>query len=250
MRKLLAANWKMHLYPADATALLVELRRLWKENGWESLPTIIFPPALYLREAVEIYRDMSLAIGAQNGYPGEFGAYTGEISMAQIYACGARWVLIGHSERRTYFGETEELLRQKVSDALARGLSVMYCIGETLAQRQKGETLNVLRRQLETVLSPSLPWERVAVAYEPVWAIGTGVNATPEQAQEAHAFIRQVLSAMGAPAHAIPVLYGGSLKPENAHELFTQPDVDGGLVGGASLKASSFAAIADALLNT
>ncbi|MCS7296867.1 MAG: triose-phosphate isomerase [Bacteroidia bacterium] len=248
MRRLLAANWKMHLYPEEAISLLQEIRSLWERNGWQTLPTVIFPPILYLREAVSLLRGMTLAVGAQNGYPGEFGAFTGEVSMAQIAACGAKWVLVGHSERRYYFGESHELLQQKLKDAQRRGLSVIYCVGETLSQREAGQTFDVLSQQIEEVLQGEILWEKLAIAYEPVWAIGTGVHATPAQAQEAHAFIRSLLQAKGAPAASMPILYGGSLKPENASEIFSQADVDGGLVGGASLKSESFAAIAACLI--
>lgn len=240
MRKLLAANWKMHLYPHQVQPLLRGIIAGWQGD----LPGVIFPPMIYLREVVESLRDTPLQVGAQNGYPGESGAFTGEVSMAQIAASGARWVLIGHSERRQYFGESAGLLRQKILDARQRGLHVMYCIGETLAQRQAGETFLALRQQIEESLPDLEEWTGLAIAYEPVWAIGTGINATPEQAQQAHAFIRAVLGERGAPAAQIPILYGGSLKPDNADDLFAQPDVDGGLVGGASLQAESFLAIA------
>lgn len=243
MRKLLAANWKMHLYPHQVLPLLQGIIEGWQVD----FHGVIFPPMLYLREVVEKLRGTALEAGAQNGYPGEFGAFTGEVSMAQIAASGVQWVLIGHSERRQLFGESSPLLRQKISDARQRGLHVMYCIGETLPQRQAGETFAVLRQQIEESLPPLEEWSGFAIAYEPVWAIGTGVNATPEQAQEAHAFIRGVLRELGAPAEKIPILYGGSLKPENAADLFAQPDVDGGLVGGASLQADSFLAIAASL---
>ncbi|MCS6894969.1 MAG: triose-phosphate isomerase [Bacteroidia bacterium] len=247
MRHLLAANWKMHLYPGQARDLLYKLVKHWETYQWDTHQTIIFPPYIYLREAVELVRNSPLSIGAQNGYPGEFGAFTGEISMAQIAACGVRWVLVGHSERRQYFGEVSALLQEKLLDAQRRNLSVVYCIGETLPQRQRGETFAILRQQLVEVLSSGVDWTNLAIAYEPVWAIGTGVNATPAQAQEAHSFIRSVVAELGAPADSIPILYGGSLKPENAREIFQQPDVDGGLVGGASLDAASFIAIASAL---
>lgn len=249
MRRLLAANWKMHLYPEEALHLATELHKNWTRKNWEHLPTVLFPPVLYLRELLALLSDSSLQIGAQNGYPGEFGAYTGEISMAQLAKCGTRWVLVGHSERRQYFQESGELLRKKVRDAQQRGLRVLYCVGEKLSQRQAGETFSVLRAQLTDILQEGpLDWSLFALAYEPVWAIGTGVNATPEQAQEAHAFLRALLAEWEAPAKEIPILYGGSLKPENAASLFAQPDVDGGLVGGASLQVESFIAIAEALL--
>lgn len=248
MRKLLAANWKMHLYSAEAQALAEQLRHRWQEKGWQALPTVIFPPLLYLREIAELLKGSSLQVGAQNAYPGEFGAFTGEVSIAQVKAVGGTWLIVGHSERRQYFAEKAPLLQRKVMDAHHRDLKVIYCIGETLEERKRGETLAVLRQQIvEVFQGASVRWDYLAIAYEPVWAIGTGVNATPDQAQEAHAFVRQLLKELGAPAADIPILYGGSLKPENAHELFRQPDIDGGLVGGASLQAESFAAIAAAL---
>nr|BAL57855.1 triosephosphate isomerase [uncultured Bacteroidetes bacterium] len=241
----------MHLYAREALALATEIKKVWQRRGWEGLPTVLFPPFLYLREIVALFSGDTVAVGAQDGYPGQFGAYTGEVSMAQLADSGVRWVLVGHSERRRYFGEESPILREKVQSAQAWGLSVLYCVGETLEQRQAGETFTVLRQQVREVLE-GLPikWEGFALAYEPVWAIGTGHNATPAQAQEAHAFLRELLAQMGAPADTLPILYGGSLKPENARELFAQPDVDGGLVGGASLQAPSFTAIAEALLQT
>lgn len=242
MRKLLAANWKMHLYPSQVAPLVQAILARWSRAPHAR--GVIFPPMLYLREVADMLQNTPLAAGAQNGYPGEFGAYTGEVSMAQIAAVGAQWVLVGHSERRQYFGESAPFLRDKITDAQNRGLQVMYCIGETLTQRQAGETFSVLRQQLTETLPETINWSRFAIAYEPVWAIGTGINATPDQAQEAHAFIRSVLVEMGAPAQEIPILYGGSLKPDNAKALFAQPDVDGGLVGGASLQAESFLSIA------
>ncbi len=251
MRRLLAANWKMHLYAEQALTLTQQLRAAWEAPELRTLPGIVFPPALYLRELAMQLAGSSIALGAQNGYPGEFGAFTGEISMAQLAAAGATWVLVGHSERRQYFGENAELLRKKVQDAQARSLSVLYCVGETLAEREAGRTLFRLQTQLQEVLSENIiDWNRLAIAYEPVWAIGTGINATPDQAQEAHAYLRMQLAQLGAPADQIPILYGGSLKPDNAYALFSQPDIDGGLVGGASLSADSFLAIAQAHLQT
>ncbi len=245
MRALLAANWKMHLFTAQARDLLLELNRLGAEEKMP-FPIVICPSHIHLRMAKEHLA--ACEVGAQNGYPGEFGAYTGEVSMAQLWELGCRYVIVGHSERRQYFGEAGALLRDKVLDAQARGLRVIYCVGETAAQRQAGQTLTVLQRQLEEVLrGATIAWSQLILAYEPVWAIGTGVNATPQQAQEAHAFIRARLKDLGAPEEAIPLLYGGSIKPNNAEALFSQPDVDGGLVGGASLVAQDFWAIAQAL---
>lgn len=247
MRRFLAANWKMHLYPIEALHLATALHKAWEWHGW-ALPAVLFPPAIYLRELVALLSNSRLQIGAQNGYPGEFGAFTGEISMGQLAHIGVKWVLIGHSERRQHFGETGPLLRKKLQDAQQRGLAVIYCVGETLAQREAGQTFDVLQVQLEEVIVDTpVAWDRFVLAYEPVWAIGTGVHATPQQAQEAHAFLRAQLTRLGAPAEEVCVLYGGSLKPGAAPELFSQPDVDGGLVGGASLEAQSFIQITQAL---
>lgn len=214
MRRLLAANWKMYLYAEQALTLAQQLRAAWESPELRMLPGLVFPPALYLRELAMQLAGSPVALGAQNGYPGEFGAFTGEISMAQLAAAGATWVLVGHSERRQYFGENAELLRKKVQDAQARGLSVLYCVGETLAEREAGQTLFRLQTQLQEVLSENLiDWNRLAIAYEPVWAIGTGINATPDQAQEAHAYLRMQLVQLGAPADQIPILYGAVSSP-------------------------------------
>jgi triosephosphate isomerase len=247
-RTFLAANWKMHLYPGEAEMLLQQLRLLEAEKGAWPFPVVVCPAHVYLSLAVERLSGTSLQVGAQNGYPGEFGAYTGEVSMAQLRAVGCTHVIVGHSERRQYFGEKGAFLQKKVQDAQARSLKVIYCIGETRAEREAGETFAILEGQLREALSGvDVAWDKLIIAYEPVWAIGTGLNATPQQAQEAHGFIREWLRKAGAPAEAVPILYGGSVKPANAEELFAQPDVDGGLVGGASLIAADFWAIAAAL---
>ncbi len=249
MPAFLAANWKMHLYPDQAEALLLELKRLEAEKGAWPFPVVLCPSHLYLARAVSLLAGSAYTVGAQNGYPGEFGAYTGEVSMAQLKAIGCTHVIIGHSERRQYFDERGDFLRAKVQDAQSRDLTAIYCIGETRSEREAGETFQVLQAQLEEALGEGgITWKRLVIAYEPVWAIGTGLNATPEQAQEAHAFIRAWLRKVGAPADKIPILYGGSIKPSNAEGLFAQPDVNGGLVGGASLIAADFWAIAEALL--
>ncbi len=247
MQAFLAANWKMHLYPSQAEALLLDLKRLESAEGPWPFPVVLCPPHIYLSMALGLLAESTFQVGAQNGYPGESGAYTGEVSMAQLRAIGCTHVIVGHSERRQYFGEKGALLKAKVQDARARGLTVIYCIGETSAQREAGQTFAILESQLEEALQEEVGWERLVIAYEPVWAIGTGHNATPQQAQEAHAFIRGWLKKAGAPAHQIPILYGGSIKPANAEELFAQPDVNGGLVGGASLIATDFWAIAASL---
>lgn len=250
MRALLAANWKMHLYEEAASDLLLALRRQADAEG-VPIPIVICPPFIYLKLAVALLGGSALAVGAQNGYPGEFGAVTGEVSMAQLARLGCKYVIVGHSERRQLLGEKGPFLRKKVLDAQEWGLSVLYCVGETWAEREAGQTEAVLAQQLEEVLGDSLPsWQRLLIAYEPVWAIGSGHSATAEQAEAAHRFIRMQLRKLGAPAESVPILYGGSLKAANAAALFAQPNVDGGLVGGASLSASEFWAIYRALLKT
>jgi len=212
---IIAGNWKMYRGP-DPHALA-------------GLDAIVCPPYTRLRECVEA----GLTTYAQNVHWEAEGAYTGEISAAMLLELGVTGSLVGHSERRQYFGETDETVAKRMRGALDAGLRVIACVGETLAERESGETENVLRRQL-SVLEPH---PQLVLAYEPVWAIGTGLTATPEMAQEAHAFIKSLLDA--------PVLYGGSVKPDNAGTLLAQPDVDGALVGGASLDVDSFRAICE-----
>ena len=212
---IIAGNWKMYRGP-DPHALA-------------GLDAIVCPPYTRLRECVEA----GLTTYAQNVHWEAEGAYTGEISAAMLLELGVTGSLVGHSERRQYFGETDETVAKRMRGALDAGLHVIACVGETLAERESGETENVLRRQL-SVLEPH---PQLVLAYEPVWAIGTGLTATPEMAQEAHAFIKSLLDA--------PVLYGGSVKPDNAATLLAQPDVDGALVGGASLDVDSFKAICE-----
>ena len=212
---IIAGNWKMYRGP-DPHALA-------------GLDAIVCPPYTRLRECVEA----GLTTYAQNVHWEAEGAYTGEISAAMLLELGVTGSLVGHSERRQYFGETDETVAKRMRGALDAGLHVIACVGETLAERESGETENVLRRQL-SVLEPH---PQLVLAYEPVWAIGTGLTATPEMAQEAHAFIKSLLDA--------PVLYGGSVKPDNAATLLAQPDVDGALVGGASLDVDSFRAICE-----
>ncbi|MHB8468497.1 MAG: triose-phosphate isomerase [Gaiellaceae bacterium] len=216
---IVAGNWKMFAGPAP--------RALAARVGGGA---IVCPPYTRLRECVEA----GLTTYAQNVHWAAEGAFTGEISAPMLLALGVAGSLVGHSERRQYFGETDETVARRARAALDAGLGVIACVGETLAQRETGETEDVLRRQL----SVFEPHARLVLAYEPVWAIGTGLTATPEQAQAAHAFIKSLLEA--------PVLYGGSVKPDNAAELMTQPDVDGALVGGASLDVDSFASICEA----
>jgi triosephosphate isomerase len=224
---LIAGNWKMFKGPREAA----EFCRALRERDLGEAGVVVCPPYLALAAAVEVLAGTEIAVAAQNVHWEPEGAFTGEVSAPMLRELGVYGSIVGHSERRQYFGETDETVAKRVRAALDAGLAVIGCVGETEAERQAGETENVLRRQV-AVLEPH---DQLVVAYEPVWAIGTGKTATPEIAQEAHAFIKTLLD--------VPVLYGGSVKPENAPELLGQPDVDGALVGGASLDVDSFAAI-------
>jgi triosephosphate isomerase len=222
---LIAGNWKMCKTPSEAEAFC---RTFEPPPG---VDVVICPPYTSLREVVA----SGLRVYAQNVHWSAEGAFTGEISPPMLEELGVRGSLVGHSERRQYFGETDETVARRTSAALAAGLSVIACVGETEEEREAGQMELVLRLQVESVRDAVGPHERLAIAYEPVWAIGTGKNATPEQADDAHAFIKDLID--------VPVLYGGSVKPENAEELLSRPHVDGALVGGASLEVESFTAI-------
>ena len=226
---LIAGNWKMYKGPAEAAEFCVELRR--RLADLEGVDVAVCPPFTSLAVAVQVLAGTDIAVAAQNVHWDEEGAYTGEVSASMLRELGAYGAIVGHSERRQLFGETDEGVGKRARAALESGLSVIACVGETEAEREAGETEDVLRRQVSVLEAE----DNLVVAYEPVWAIGTGKTATPEIAQEAHAFIKSLLD--------VPVLYGGSVKPENAAELLGQPDVDGALVGGASLDVESFAAI-------
>jgi triosephosphate isomerase len=243
----IAGNWKMHRGPGDARAFFAELR---VEGLAAEQELIVFPPAVSLAAAAgSPARDPRVQLGVQNIHWEDEGAYTGEISAAMAAEAGATFALVGHSERRHLFGETDEQVGRKVAAARRHGLVPMVCVGETLAERRAGRVDEVIVRQLDAAL-PSLGGgkERFLIAYEPVWAIGTGETATPDDASEAHATLRGRLEeALGIAAAArVPLLYGGSVKPENAADLLGAPDVDGVLVGGASLDARSFLEIAAA----
>ena len=246
---LLAANWKMHHGPRAAEAFVREFL-----SRYHTLPSgvdvVILPPFTSLVEVRTGLLGRSVSVGAQNCHWEPRGAFTGEVSAEMLAECGCAYVLVGHSERRQLFGETDATARRRLAAAARAGLRPILCVGETLEERDSGRTEAVLERQLEGALAghsaADLPG--LALAYEPVWAIGTGRNATPEQAQSAHAFIRRWLEAgLGrAAAAATRIQYGGSVKPENARALLAQADVDGALVGGASLEAASFLAIVQA----
>ena len=211
------------------------------DNGVE---VVIIPPAIYVPDVVASAGDV-LSVGVQNVAQWASGAYTGEISADMALDQGCQYVLVGHSERRQLFAETDAAVAEKVGRILASGLQAMVCVGETLEEREAGKAETVVAAQVKAGLATvtSEQWQRVVVAYEPVWAIGTGKTATAQDAQAMHASIRQVLSEMGAPANEISLLYGGSVKADNAAALFAEPDIDGGLIGGASLKAEDFVSI-------
>ena len=246
-RKIVAGNWKLHGTRAFATQLVGELAATGAKPGVE---LVVLPPMPYLGDLIEDFEGSAIAFGAQDVSSNEKGAYTGEVSAAMLVDVGARYGLVGHSERRQYHAESSELVARKFLAARNAGLTPILCVGETLEQREAGQTEQVIAAQLEPVLALAgvQAYEAAVVAYEPVWAIGTGRTASPAQAQAVHAFIRGVVSAHDARiGDCLPLLYGGSVKPDNAAELFAQPDVDGGLVGGASLVAADFLAIAGAM---
>lgn len=244
--KLIAGNWKMN--PADGEAALDLLRQLRARLApFHRVRIAVCPPYTVLHQATVVLKETRIALGAQNLHWESIGAYTGEISAPMLKAAGCTYVIIGHSERRQYFAETNENVQRKIKAAIDHQLSPIVCVGETLSQREAGVMKDVVREQVTEALSgmDEASIKKGVIAYEPVWAIGTGKTATPAQAQEMHQFIREALTGIcgSSPADAILILYGGSVKPENSHELLEQPDIDGALVGGASLDAASFAQI-------
>jgi triosephosphate isomerase len=241
----IAANWKMNKTVAEAAQFIDTL--LPRIAATQS-DVVVCPPFTALTAVVERRYGTAVKVAAQNMHEEEAGAFTGEVSAAMLIELDVEAVVLGHSERRQLFGETDEALARKVPAALAADLEPILCVGETEDARDGGETEAVLERQLQADLAAvdSVALSRVVIAYEPIWAIGTGRTATPEQAQEACAFIRDVLRLRGAAAEEIRILYGGSVKPANAAEILSKPDVDGALVGGAALDPEDFAAIVEA----
>ncbi len=237
---LIAGNWKMHKSVGETTAFL---EAIINEDLPDTVDVVCCPTFVSLPAAAMVATGSQIGLGAQNVHWEAGGAFTAEVAAPMLTEIGVRWVIVGHSERRTLFGETDETALDRARAAQAAGLEVIYCIGETLGERDAGETFAVLERQ--TAALGALDPDHLVLAYEPVWAIGTGRTATPAQAQEAHAFLRVRLASIfsGAAAEGVRILYGGSLKPANAHELLPLADVDGGLIGGASLDVSSFSAI-------
>ncbi|MBU6258096.1 MAG: triose-phosphate isomerase [Burkholderiales bacterium] len=239
-RKLVVGNWKMHGNRAANAELLAALLAARPYMA----DVAVCVPALFLHETAATLAGSDLRWGAQDVSEHEQGAYTGEISAAMLAECGCRYAIVGHSERRAYHGESDALVARKAQAALARGVTPIVCVGETLAERDGGQTEAVVKRQLSAVIHQLTHCAaEMVVAYEPVWAIGTGRTATPEQAQQVHAVLRAQLQAATGRGATMTILYGGSVKADNAATLFAQPDIDGGLIGGASLKAADFIAI-------
>lgn len=244
--KIIAGNWKMYKTLPETAELIRGLARGIPSRE-PALTVVVCPPFTSLSLAGELVKGTALRLGAQNMSEHDEGAYTGEISGKMLRAAGCEYVILGHSERRQYFGESDELINRKAKKALAGGLRPILCVGETLEQREQGITSRVVGAQVRGVLAglTAADMASVVLAYEPVWAIGTGRTATPEQAQEVHQGIRAQVEGLFSPqvAGALPIQYGGSVKPENAVELLSRPDIDGALVGGACLKVDSFSAI-------
>jgi triosephosphate isomerase (TIM) len=246
-KKIVAGNWKMNKTLQDGVALAAEVEKLVGELSG-GVDVIIAPPFLHLTEVSKVVK--KVAVSAQNCASEASGAYTGEVSASMIKSAGIAYVIIGHSERRTYYGETDAILNKKVKIALTNGLIPIFCCGEILAEREQGKFFEVVKRQVEAALFDlsESEFSKIVIAYEPVWAIGTGLNATAQQAQEMHKFIRDTVKAKFGEtvANNTSILYGGSCKASNAGELFANPDVDGGLIGGASLQAQDFIGIVKA----
>lgn len=243
-KPIIAGNWKMNMTPAEAKELITALIPLVADAQCD---VVICPPFVDLPIAVELTKATNIAVGAQNIHWAEKGAYTGEISAAMLKCVGAEYAIIGHSERRQYFGETNETVNQRAKAAIAAGITPIICVGESLAEREAGETENVVSRQTEAALSgiAAEDVKKLVIAYEPIWAIGTGKTATKEQANETIASIRKTVERLycAGTAEAVRIQYGGSMNPKNASELMAMPEIDGGLIGGASLKAEDFAKV-------
>jgi triosephosphate isomerase len=247
----IAGNWKMNKTAAETAELASALKASLAPFAGKC-EIAVCPTFTSLATAVEILKGSNVKVGAQNIHWADNGAYTGEISGAMLKEIGVEYVIIGHSERRQYFGETDETVNQRIKAALKYGLKPIVCIGETLAEREGGVTNTVLEKQIRGAFADisAANMDAITIAYEPVWAIGTGKTATPDVAQETHAFIRSVLTALyGDKAQDIVVQYGGSMKPENSGALVSKQDIDGGLIGGAALKADSFTALIQNALN-
>lgn len=243
-RKVVAGNWKMN-NDINATVDLISALKAGLKSSEPKSDVIICPPFTSLETAKELIKNSDIKLGAQNMHFEENGAFTGEISAAMLRGTGCEYVILGHSERRTIFQESDELINKKIKKALLSGLKPIFCIGETLEERESGITFDVITRQIQNGLNGISSLENIIIAYEPVWAIGTGRTASPAQAEEVHSFIRNLLTKMYGEkeAQSVIIQYGGSVKADNASELLNMPNIDGALVGGACLKADSFLAI-------
>jgi triosephosphate isomerase len=245
--KIVAGNWKMNKTLPETINLINELKNVINP---EKVEVIIAPPFVNLPEAVKLLKNSKIKVAAQNMHYAENGAYTGEISAEMLLAIDVKTVITGHSERRAYFNETDESLKMKADKAYRKKMTNIFCVGEQLNDRKSGKHFDIVENQIKNALFelPVDAFQNIVIAYEPVWAIGTGETASPEQAQEMHAFIRKIIADKYGEETAdnLRILYGGSVKPANASEIFSQPDVDGGLIGGASLKANDFKAIVEA----
>ena len=250
-KKIVAGNWKMNLDLNAGKTLAKSVAEYYNKKGAPKANVVLCPPYIHLTSLGDILKGSHVEYGAQNCGSEPSGAYTGEVSCEMIKSTGAQYVIIGHSERRTYYNETDTLLYKKTKLAISSGLKVIFCCGELLPERESSKHFDVVRKQLEDGLFglSENEFEKIVIAYEPVWAIGTGLTATPAQAQGMHKFIRSLVEKKygAAVAGNTSILYGGSCKPSNAAEIFAMPDVDGGLIGGASLKSDDFCAIADAV---
>jgi triosephosphate isomerase len=244
-KKIIAGNWKMNVKPSETATLVKEVVEATKL--FTNVEVVCCTPAIDIPAAVAAAAGTHVGIGAENAHWEEKGAFTGEISTGMLVDAGAKYVIIGHSERRQYFGETDETVNKRTRAVIAAGLTAIVCVGETLEEREAGKLVEVIERQMNVGLKDvtAADCERLVIAYEPVWAIGTGKTATPDQAQEVHALIRATLAKLvGAEvAETVRIQYGGSMKPTNAAELLAKKDIDGGLIGGAALKAADFAGI-------
>lgn len=244
-KKIVAGNWKMNTLPAEGVELAKNVVA-GRATVCSCVNFIVCPPFTHLSQVIEAVKGSDIEVGAQNCAAEAKGAYTGEVAASMIAALGCKYVILGHSERRQYYGETSATLNRKMEQAYANNLAPIYCVGENLEEREAGKHFDVVKAQIEEVVFnlTEEQFSKLVIAYEPVWAIGTGKTATAEQAQEIHAYIREVLRGkFGKAADECPILYGGSCKPSNAAEIFAKPDVDGGLIGGAALKAEDFLAI-------
>ena len=245
--KIVAGNWKMNKLPSEAAALIEGIRAA-TNNGDCGVEVVVCVPFTAITEAAKALEGSKIGLGAQNMHWKDSGAYTGEISAGMLKDLGVQYVILGHSERRQYFAETDETVNLKLKAALAAGLTPIVCVGETLEERETGKMEEVIVKQVtEDLAGCEADFAKIVIAYEPVWAIGTGKTATSDQAQDVHALIRTTLAKMNPDqADAVRIQYGGSMKPSNAAELLAKKDIDGGLIGGAALKAADFAGIIEA----